>query len=301
MINFERKYHLIMENLSLKNNAISPKLVLFEDSDFILHHFTNNSNEIILHKHVPRDHFLELHLCQSGHVTFENKSMTHTISSSKSMLYYDSNMSEVNIEIGPNSTFYLLQLSLSNLHLLLSSKHSLPEGENIFSTQFPIIEMKDNSNEVMQTIRQLGVKNMNEKVKNIYYKGKVLELISYLGADSIVADSGKCPFTSVKKNTIILAKDYLIRDLKIVPKIEDIAKLMKISEKKLKQEFKEMYGQPIYTFFLNHKLNVAKQLLSENKLSIQEVGETIGYANSSHFIAAFKKKFNLTPKKYQAQ
>ncbi|MFD1551652.1 hypothetical protein DNU06_02885 [Putridiphycobacter roseus] len=290
-----------MENFTIKNNAISPNRVVFEDSDYVLHHFKNDSDDIIISKHVPRDFFLELHFCQNGHVTIQNKEITHTISSTKSMLYYDSKMSELDFEIGANSNSYLLQLSLSNLHLLLSSKHNIPEGENIFATQNAILEMKENSNEVMQTIRQLGIENMNEKIKSIYYKGKILELISYLGTDSIVADSGKCPFTSVKKNTIILAKDYLIKDLKVVPKIEDIAKLLHISEKKLKQEFKEMYGLPIYTFFLNHKLNIARDLLAENNLSIQEIGETIGYSNSSHFIAAFKKKFNLTPKKYQAQ
>lgn len=290
-----------MENLTFKNNAISPNRIIFEDSDYVLHHFKNDSADNIVSKHIPRDHFLELHFCQNGHVTIQNKTIGHTISSTKSMLYYDSKMSELTFEIGPNSDSYLLQLSLSNLHLLLSSKHNIPEGENIFATQNVILEMKENSNEVMQTIRQLGVESMNEKIKNIYYKGKILELISYLGADSIVADSGKCPFTSVKKNTIILAKDYLIKDLKVVPKIEEIAKLLNISEKKLKQEFKEMYGLPIYAFFLNYKLNVAKDLLAEDKLSIQEIGEKIGYSNSSHFIAAFKKKFNQTPKKYKPQ
>jgi AraC-like DNA-binding protein len=39
-------------------------------------------------------------------------------------------------------------------------------------------------------------------------------------------------------------------------------------------------------------------LLDSAKLQVNEVAYQIGYNNPSHFIAAFKKKFGVTPKKY---
>jgi AraC-like DNA-binding protein len=42
----------------------------------------------------------------------------------------------------------------------------------------------------------------------------------------------------------------------------------------------------------------ARRLLETNTLNVNEVGLKVGYSTSSHFIAAFKKKFGITPKKY---
>jgi AraC-like DNA-binding protein len=42
----------------------------------------------------------------------------------------------------------------------------------------------------------------------------------------------------------------------------------------------------------------ARRMLASNSYNVNEVGLKIGYSTSSHFIAAFKKKYGTTPKKY---
>ena len=42
----------------------------------------------------------------------------------------------------------------------------------------------------------------------------------------------------------------------------------------------------------------SRRLLESNQFNVNEVGLKVGYSTSSHFIAAFKKKFGTTPKKY---
>jgi AraC-like DNA-binding protein len=39
-------------------------------------------------------------------------------------------------------------------------------------------------------------------------------------------------------------------------------------------------------------------MLQSGKYKVNEVASAIGYTNPSHFIAAFKKKFGYTPKKF---
>ena len=60
--------------------------------------------------------------------------------------------------------------------------------------------------------------------------------------------------------------------------------------------------ETIVTFpraFNSFLLSVAgKKLLEENQLNVSEIALQVGYSNSSHFIAAFKKKFNTTPKQF---
>jgi AraC-like DNA-binding protein len=42
-------------------------------------------------------------------------------------------------------------------------------------------------------------------------------------------------------------------------------------------------------------MEYAKQLLSEQSLTVSEVSERIGYKNQRHFSTAFKKKYGFSP------
>ncbi|MDA9972091.1 helix-turn-helix transcriptional regulator, partial [Flavobacteriaceae bacterium] len=62
--------------------------------------------------------------------------------------------------------------------------------------------------------------------------------------------------------------------------------------------FKQLYGETVYGYLLTHKMEEARRMLESGKFNVNEVGLKVGYSTSSHFIAAFKKKYNTTPKKY---
>lgn len=82
------------------------------------------------------------------------------------------------------------------------------------------------------------------------------------------------------------------------PSLQELANEVGLNLKKLKEVFKQIYGDTVYGFLLNYKMEKAKKLLESNQYNVNEVGLKIGYSTSSHFIAAFKKKFGITPKKY---
>jgi len=54
----------------------------------------------------------------------------------------------------------------------------------------------------------------------------------------------------------------------------------------------------VYSFLFDYKMEVARKLLETGSHNVNEVGLKVGYSTSSHFIAAFKKKYGITPKKY---
>ena len=82
------------------------------------------------------------------------------------------------------------------------------------------------------------------------------------------------------------------------PTLEALAAQVGINIKRLKEGFKQLYGQPVYSFLLDHKMDEAQRMLASQQYNVNEVGLRLGYSTSSHFIAAFKKKFGTTPKKY---
>jgi len=71
-----------------------------------------------------------------------------------------------------------------------------------------------------------------------------------------------------------------------------------ITLKKLKTGFKQIYGESVYNFLFDYKMELARKWLQSGEYNINELSLKLGYSTPSHFISAFKKKFATTPKKY---
>jgi len=113
------------------------------------------------------------------------------------------------------------------------------------------------------------------------------------------ADVEQCPFLADELNVekIKLAKKIIIDRMTEPPTLQDLSIEVGLSLKKLKDGFKQIYGEPVYTFLVDHKMELACKLLAQGN-NVNEVGLKVGYSTASHFIAAFKKKYGTTPKKY---
>jgi len=111
----------------------------------------------------------------------------------------------------------------------------------------------------------------------------------------------KCPFLNQKDNVnkVREAKEYLIKDLNKSPTIREIAKHVALNEYNLKTGFKEIYGKTIHVFLKDYKMNKARELILQREYQVAEIADQLGYTNVSHFIDAFKKKYGLTPKKFE--
>ena len=113
-------------------------------------------------------------------------------------------------------------------------------------------------------------------------------------------DIDQCPFLADDKNVkkIKQAKEIIILKMAEPPTLKELAKDVDISLKNLKEGFKQVYGNTVFGFLFEHKMNVASNMLSSKNYNVNEVALHLGYSTASHFINAFKKKFGTTPKKY---
>jgi AraC-like DNA-binding protein len=139
------------------------------------------------------------------------------------------------------------------------------------------------------------------KFDAIYLKSKVMELLSYYFDEKVIKNiDGSCPSLRDHRNIakIKKARQLIIENINEPPTIDDLANQVMLSANILKKGFKEIYGDPIYKYLLNYKLELARQLLLSGKYSVKEVSYEMGYSTPTHFIVAFKKKFGITPKKY---
>jgi len=132
-----------------------------------------------------------------------------------------------------------------------------------------------------------------------YYLGKVLEILGLYFSEK-KPDTEACPFLNDQETVrkIKHAKEYLLKHMVSPPGLKELAKTAGLNEYQLKVGFKEIYGNTVFGYLLEHKLDHSRVLLDSSRFQVNEVAYQIGYANPTHFIAAFKKKFGVTPKKY---
>ena len=142
--------------------------------------------------------------------------------------------------------------------------------------------------------------NVHPTIMDLYVKGKVYELIALYFNKTDNSALEQCPFLVDEENVkrIRKAKDIILQRMTEPPTLPALAEEIGLSLKKLKEGFKQIYGDSVYSFLFDYKMEYARKMLETNQYNVNEVGLKVGYSTSSHFIAAFKKKYGTTPKKY---
>jgi len=80
--------------------------------------------------------------------------------------------------------------------------------------------------------------------------------------------------------------------------IDELADFLGISGKTLSTHFKLFTGESVHQYQLNHKLEMAKDLILANpQITLKELASTYGFYDEYHFNKCFKKKFGYSPKK----
>lgn len=190
-----------------------------------------------------------------------------------------------------------LSIALDYLHELFTHE-PLPflKPENVNRKFY---EEKPTAPVLQMVLNQLFNTQLTPHAMALFARGKMLELLS-LYFSSKTPDTEACPFLKDEEviRKIKTAKDFLMQHMDNPPSLRQLARESGLNEYQLKTGFKEIYGTTVYGYLLNHKLDYARLLLDKGTLHVNEVAFQIGYSNPSHFIAAFKKKFGITPKKY---
>tara|TARA_R110002049_G_scaffold279949_1_gene459084 strand:- start:43404 stop:46157 length:2754 start_codon:yes stop_codon:yes gene_type:complete len=82
--------------------------------------------------------------------------------------------------------------------------------------------------------------------------------------------------------------------------VEHLAEKLNISRVQLYRKIKAILGVSISDYILNVRLEKAKAMLDDSKLTISEIAYATGFSSPNYFSTSFKNKYNLTPKSYRA-
>jgi len=141
--------------------------------------------------------------------------------------------------------------------------------------------------------------NYQQDLKKMFLFSKSIELL-VLQAEAYNNFQNSGPGylkTEYDKERIIYAREYLVKHLDMPPSLSDLAKAAGINEYKLKRGFKETFGNTVFGYLAETRLELAKNDLLDKKKSVSEIAFELGYSSVQHFSNAFKKKFGVSPGK----
>ena len=273
------------------------------ENGFYVLHFQNESAVKQTFERTINSTFIQLHFCLRGNskFLFNNGSYSFDVLDNRSILLYNPQRTlPINLEIQPKTTLISLLISIEKFHSLFSKESgyiSFLSNENSHKKYYDDSEIKPN---VAIVLQQIINANVNSSIRELYIKGKIYELLSLHFQKDETSIGEYCPFLVDEQNVLKIrkAKEIIISRMAEPPSLQELANEIGLNLKKLKEGFKQIYGDTVYSFLFDYKMEYARKLLETNQYNVNEVGIQVGYSTASHFIAAFRKKFGTTPKKY---
>ena len=287
----------------MENNDLRTFLEFSIEDGFSVMIFENDLDQIILkNKHINRS-FIQFHFCLKGQADFIFNEGNYSFSvheSNSILLYNPKKILPINLNLFPNSWVISIIISIKKFHSLFSK-----DADHIHFLSSDNIEKKYYDNNVISpsmsvVLNQIFNLNIHKSMESLYLKGKVYELMSLYFNKNEESMFDQCPFLVDEDNVrkIRMAKEIILNNIAEPPGLVELSEKIGLNIKKLKEGFKQIYGDTVYGYLLDYKMNEARRMLSSRNFNVNEVGLKIGYSTSSHFIAAFKKKYGTTPKKY---
>ena len=287
----------------LKNNDESNASRMTIEEGFYVLRFQNDTNEVTREVREINSSFIQFHFCLKGQgdFLFNTGNYVFNVKEEHSILLYNPQRDlPIDLKLQPNTWIIGVVISIKKFHSLFSQD---ADHIHFLSPENSTKKYYDNGNitpSMAVVLSQILSSNIHESMKALYLKGKVYELLSLYFNKNEDTDIEQCPFLIDEDNVrkIRLAKEIILKNMSEPPSLQELSEEIGLSLNKLKEGFKQLYGDTVFGYLLDHKMEEARRMLASTNYNVNEVGLRIGYSTSSHFITAFKKKYGTTPKKY---
>lgn len=142
--------------------------------------------------------------------------------------------------------------------------------------------------------------NVPDEIRKGYFKVKVLELLLFLS--TLEVETGETKKHLVSRSQTELAKkvcEYLNGRMNEKVTIDKLCEVFHVCSTSVKNSFKAVYGEAVYSYIRTEKMKKAAEMLLETDLSVLEIAGLFGYDNGSKFAKAFRDVIGKTPLDYR--
>jgi AraC-like DNA-binding protein len=139
-------------------------------------------------------------------------------------------------------------------------------------------------------------------MKQRYLETKIWELLLLSVQPLLEETSLQSPVPKKLKSDqvdrIHAAKTILLQRLENPPSLSELARLVGLNDRALKEGFRACFGTSTFNYLHHYRLEQAQQLLLRGDLKIEVVMQRVGFTSRSYFAKAFRKKFGVNPGEY---
>ena len=201
---------------------------------------------------------------------------------------------------GVEYKYFLLVLSKA-YYFHLIDQHSLLHTDfvkEILKGKFTSFVAKDLSvtPEMRRVINDICECKRAGDLKRMHTESKILELLMLQleqMQSGVEVEKYQIKPDDLKK--IEHAREVLDAGYRYPPTIIELSKITALNEFKLKRGFKEYFGITIYGYVTRLRMEEAKRLILEERMSIGQVAAAVGFNHQSHLTDAFKRYFGILP------
>jgi AraC-like DNA-binding protein len=218
----------------------------------------------------------------------------------RSALFVSDDLS-TSFTLRPFQPVQFIDFSISAYWLMQQMKNtdSLPDNLNHFllEAHAPQIMSEDCSTQTNLAINKLFInamqKEKDEATRNSLSSYLVTDLLYRHCAKEQKGVHGK---RELYYDKIMEVEAIIMEHLQSnLPALPVIAQRVALSESTLKRYFKSTFGRSVYEYYLEKKMILAKHIMLDNTLTVNEIAEMMGYEKVSNFIDIFKKHHGHSP------
>ncbi len=129
----------------------------------------------------------------------------------------------------------------------------------------------------------------------LYRLGKTAELAAMLLDRACAPRRKRAAVCAADRNALEDVRALLDSRFADPPTYPELAAWAHMSETKLSQCFRELFGTSMHAYVVDRRLERARALFEDGADSVARVAAEVGYANPSHFSSAFKRRYGIPP------
>ncbi|MEI6412502.1 MAG: helix-turn-helix domain-containing protein, partial [Bacteroidota bacterium] len=154
--------------------------------------------------------------------------------------------------------------------------------------------------------KPFNIQYLQEIIRNLLHNRQILK--DNFGKGLLVFSEGNQPEqleedvntldrAFIQKFTNYIDAHYARQDFQVT----DLCQEMNLSRSQLYRKIKALFGESISDYIQQVRLEKARNLLLEGKLSVAEIAYQVGYSSPDYFSTVFRSKYNVAPSQIRKQ
>ena len=173
-----------------------------------------------------------------------------------------------------------------------------------FNAEGRLAEVLDKAPRYFRVHRTFEAQVLLDEILSLYTSPKPNEMLLYgklLTLISLFLDDAKQPpdTDSFKRTAVLHAKEFIKKHYGEPIRLCDIAKEVNLSPNYFHTLFSEVTGISPHDYLVEHRIRIAKELLSTTPIPLSEIAERCGFGNQQYLTTVFKKRVGISPKTYR--